>query len=145
MRSNLALIGPEAALLEERAPDSDRRERAPQGWSGSSPRTPSVRYSLTTHSSPLAGASGARSAVRPSLGVWAGTRYSTPVLPTRYTHPVPYPVPVHPPVHRRCHAAGTRCTCGNSCFEVHVGEPRGIEHTGITSLDMHSQAGYTVI
>ena len=91
MRSNLAGIGPEAALLEEHPGSAlqgqDRARRVGADVRG--------RCRLTTHSTPLQGVPGPASlsvlrltGVRPwCLG---------PVLPTRYTHPgtptlVPYP------------------------------------------------------
>ena len=52
------------------------------------------------------------------LGGWVLPRYYPSPVPTRS----PYPTLVHPPVH------GTlRCSHGRySCFEVAVGEPRGL-------------------
>ena len=48
--------------------------------------------------------------------------------PPWYTHPVPIPTAVR----RRCHAAGTRCTPRNTRFWHVVGEPRGVEYSGIS-------------
>ena len=66
---------------------------------------------LTTHSSPWAGASGARFAVSgTSSGMWLGTRY-TPPLPTLVPYPTPYTRPRTPAVDSTADVDGTTGTC----------------------------------
>ena len=120
------LIGQEAA---KRRPRTGRApgvtDRAPEGWSwGVAP----TGYSdpETTHSSPLAGASGARFAVSGSPlavgGLLQGPRITHPVYP-----PGPHPPGTIPryrtsPPH---HTTGL-CHTENSTFGHRVGEPRGM-------------------
>ena len=115
MRSILAYIGPEAALLEEhqggacRATDRARRVGA------------DVRALCPDHPlQPLglpgpASLSGLRLQMY-VLGSWVVPRYSPSPVPTR-----PIPTPVHTPAGTMSTRADTR----NSCFQGPVGEPRG--------------------
>ena len=100
MRSNLAHIGQEAALLEERAQDSGAGPGGPAGSGVGGPGCSDVRVHGDGQSHPLQpplGASGARFAGL-TLRVWTLAAGWTPVLPTRYTHPVPtYPYPSQAP------------------------------------------------
>ena len=90
---------------------------------------------------PPVGTSGARSAVICWVGSSAGE-----VGSTRYTHPGTHPV--YPPGlhHTRTRTAGTSVgavygvvvTAG---LRGHVGEPRGVEHTGINQPGMVNLAG----
>ena len=86
------------------------------------------------------GASGARFAVCAPLSSGTSSCSVGPVLPTGIPTRYHTPLPVPAAVHRRCHAAGTWCTCGNSCFGHLVGEPRGLEHSRIMGprLDIYS-------
>ena len=89
---------------------------------------------MTTHSSPLQGLPGPASLSSSGWALRRG-RWVDPVLPTRYTHPV-YPPGTTPgtrtlPVHHRWYVgrSGVRGV-RNSCSEVTVGEPRGVEYRG---------------
>ena len=107
MSLNLALIGQEAGIARGEVygqrSGPDRRE----WWSVQLGRTLQSDHPLRLP----AGAYGARSAVGPPLSRWLGV----PVLPSRYTHPVPYPIPrtqpVHLPVTRTTPVTSTTGTC----------------------------------
>ena len=127
MSVNLALIGQEAGICSRRHQGGSWDPTGPVGW------VPDGRGAVQTptHSSPF-GASGARSA-----GVCSALQVSALGAGPGITHPVYPPGTTHPYTRTRPYTSARRATCRqqcvvNSCFWRSVGEPRGIEHTGIS-------------
>ena len=110
---------------------TDRARRVGTGCSGG-------RCSHDHPLQALAGPYGARFAVMTSAFQVAGG----PVLPTRYTHPVPHPVYPPGPVHHRTPTTspwdGTTRACTYGSFRTRVGEPRGVEYRPVSG----SRTGY---
>ena len=99
MRSILAYIGPEAALLEERPGDSGAGPTAGSGGPQGSDGRSRGRCRLTTHSTPLQGVTGPASLSVLRLvsgpGGWVVHRYSPSQYPPSHTTPVPHPLVMH--------------------------------------------------